>query len=90
MMPAFLHERAMRIRTETNRTGAEMVTLNKAQRRAASPDGGVTLVIAGAGTGKTRTIIEKINAIIRAGVAVPTTSSSSRSAEKLRTRSVTG
>lgn len=71
MMPAFLHERAMRIRTETNRTGAEMVTLNKAQRRAASPDGGVTLVIAGAGTGKTRTIIEKINAIIRAGVARP-------------------
>ncbi len=41
-----------------------MEKLSREQSRASRPGGGVTLVIAGAGTGKTKTLISKITAII--------------------------
>ncbi len=44
-----------------------MKALNRQQYRASRPDGGVSLVIAGAGTGKTRTLVEKVKNIIREG-----------------------
>ncbi|HPI23078.1 MAG TPA: UvrD-helicase domain-containing protein, partial [Spirochaetota bacterium] len=34
--------------------------LNEQQLRAAGGEGGVMLVVAGAGTGKTRTLVEKV------------------------------
>jgi DNA helicase II / ATP-dependent DNA helicase PcrA len=45
--------------------------LNKEQLKAADSSGGVTLVIAGAGTGKTRTIIHKVNNLIKTGNIKP-------------------
>ena len=42
--------------------------LNREQHLAARPDGGVTLVIAGAGTGKTSSLIEKTKNLIGEGV----------------------
>jgi len=41
--------------------------LNKEQQRASLPEGGVNLVIAGAGTGKTKTLVEKIKNLIKDG-----------------------
>ena len=41
-----------------------MAQLNRQQQMAARPDGGVNLVLAGAGTGKTSTLVEKVNNII--------------------------
>ena len=38
--------------------------LNKQQKKASQPGGGVELVIAGAGTGKTKTLVEKVKNII--------------------------
>lgn len=38
---------------------------NKKQERASWPSGGVSLVIAGAGTGKTKTLVEKVSNLIR-------------------------
>ena len=43
--------------------------LNRQQYRASRPGGGVSLVIAGAGTGKTSTLIEKVKNIIKEGSA---------------------
>lgn len=48
-----------------------MNSLNRQQRKAAAPSGGVSLVIAGAGTGKTKTLIEKIKNIIEHGIVKP-------------------
>ncbi|MDY6933015.1 MAG: ATP-dependent helicase [Spirochaetota bacterium] len=48
-----------------------MSDLNREQRRASIPRDGVTLVIAGAGTGKTRIIVERIKNIIDSGRAEP-------------------
>lgn len=44
-----------------------MPSLNRQQYRASRPGGGVNLVIAGAGTGKTSTLIEKVKNIIKEG-----------------------
>ncbi len=41
-----------------------MAHLNKEQQKASKPDGGMELVIAGAGTGKTKTLVEKVKNII--------------------------
>jgi DNA helicase-2/ATP-dependent DNA helicase PcrA len=48
-----------------------MTSLNKQQHLASLPTCGISLVIAGAGTGKTKTIIEKVKNIINDGVAKP-------------------
>jgi DNA helicase II / ATP-dependent DNA helicase PcrA len=48
-----------------------MPSLNKQQYLASLPTGGISLVIAGAGTGKTRTLIEKVRNIIGSGIAKP-------------------
>lgn len=40
------------------------MSLNKDQYHASRPTGGISLVIAGAGTGKTRTLVEKVSNII--------------------------
>lgn len=48
-----------------------MTLLNKQQYLASLPAGGISLVIAGAGTGKTKTIIEKVKNIINHGIAEP-------------------
>ncbi|MBN2079441.1 MAG: UvrD-helicase domain-containing protein [Spirochaetes bacterium] len=42
-----------------------MERLNKQQYRASRAEGGVSLVIAGAGTGKTRTLVEKVRNVMR-------------------------
>lgn len=42
-----------------------MTELNKEQKRASRPDTGVDLVLAGAGTGKTKTLVEKVKNLIR-------------------------
>ncbi|MCP4135119.1 MAG: ATP-dependent helicase [bacterium] len=42
-----------------------MTQLNKQQFKASRPTGGISLVIAGAGTGKTKTLVEKVQNIIR-------------------------
>ncbi len=44
-----------------------MSSLNRQQYQASRPDGGVSLVIAGAGTGKTSTLVEKVKNIIKEG-----------------------
>ncbi len=44
-----------------------MTLLNKQQEYAARPDCGVSLVLAGAGTGKTKTLVEKVKNLIREG-----------------------
>ncbi len=44
------------------------MSLNKDQYNASRPVGGISLVIAGAGTGKTRTLVEKVNNIIICGI----------------------
>ncbi len=41
-----------------------MSSLNKEQYRASLPCGGVDLLIAGAGTGKTKTLVEKVRNVI--------------------------
>ena len=43
--------------------------LNKSQRKAVEFDGDHLLVLAGAGTGKTKTIISRANYLIKTGVA---------------------
>ena len=48
-----------------------MGTLNIEQYKASRPDGGINLVIAGAGTGKTKTLVEKVNTVIRKGKIKP-------------------
>jgi len=42
-----------------------MTALNKQQKKASAPTGGVELLIAGAGTGKTKTLVEKVSNIIK-------------------------
>ncbi len=48
-----------------------MNALNREQHLASRAEGGTTLVIAGAGTGKTRTIIQKVCNIVLGGIARP-------------------
>ena len=48
-----------------------MTELNRQQYAASLPGGGVSLVIAGAGTGKTKTLVEKVKNIIASGIARP-------------------
>ncbi len=48
-----------------------MTDLNKQQYAASMADGGVSLVIAGAGTGKTKTLVEKVKNIIASGSVRP-------------------
>lgn len=48
-----------------------MTFLNRQQYLASLPDSGVSLVIAGAGTGKTKTLVEKVKNVISAGIAKP-------------------
>ncbi len=64
--------------------------LNEQQLRAAGGEGGVMLVVAGAGTGKTRTLVEKVGAIVRQGTAAPENilvlTFSRKAAEELRER----
>ncbi|MBN2039844.1 MAG: ATP-dependent helicase [Spirochaetes bacterium] len=48
-----------------------MNKLNKKQHKASLPVCGIELVIAGAGTGKTKTLIEKVNNILRSNTAKP-------------------
>ena len=48
-----------------------MEGLNKEQFMASRGDGGISLVIAGAGTGKTKTLVEKIKNIIITGIVAP-------------------
>ncbi len=48
-----------------------MISLNKEQYLASRPDRGVSLVIAGAGTGKTRILVEKVKNIISEGITDP-------------------
>lgn len=48
-----------------------MSKLNKQQFRASRPSGGTELVIAGAGTGKTKTLVEKVKNTITSGGADP-------------------
>lgn len=48
-----------------------MGKLNKEQREAITDHRGVSLVLAGAGTGKTRTLVEKVQALIRERVCDP-------------------
>jgi len=43
----------------------EPVTLNKEQRRAVEHDGGALIIVAGPGTGKTRTLTQKISFLIQ-------------------------
>jgi DNA helicase-2/ATP-dependent DNA helicase PcrA len=67
-----------------------MKELNREQYRASRPDRGVSLVLAGAGTGKTRTLVEKVGNVINglpldpAQVLVLTFSR--KAAEELRSR----
>ena len=48
-----------------------MTSLNKQQLLASLPTRGISLVIAGAGTGKTKTVVEKVKNIISGGIAKP-------------------
>ncbi len=65
---------------------------NRAQEKAISPEGGVTLVIAGAGTGKTRCLVEKTVRIIGQNIAKPEAilalTFSRKAAEELKERIV--
>jgi len=67
-----------------------MGTLNKEQQRAARPDAGHHLVIAGAGTGKTTTLLKKVENLVAARVCRPDEilllTFSRRAAEELRER----
>jgi DNA helicase-2/ATP-dependent DNA helicase PcrA len=45
--------------------------LNRQQELASRPVGGIQLVLAGAGTGKTKTLVEKVNNIIRSEIVKP-------------------
>lgn len=49
----------------------KMNSLNKQQYLASRALSGIDLVIAGAGTGKTKTLIEKVKNVIKAGIAKP-------------------
>ncbi len=64
--------------------------LNRAQRRASRAGGGVSLIIAGAGTGKTKTLIEKIGATIKECLVAPSAilvlTFSRKAAEEIRHR----
>ena len=48
-----------------------MIELNEDQKLASKPEGGITLVIAGAGTGKTSTMISKIRNVIEHSIVRP-------------------
>ncbi|MBN1532175.1 MAG: ATP-dependent helicase [Spirochaetes bacterium] len=67
-----------------------MDTLNSEQQMAAGARGGISMVLAGAGTGKTRTIIEKVCGLIRSGFCLPEAmlvlTFSRKAAEELRRR----
>ncbi len=67
-----------------------MAELNEQQHRASRPAGGVELVIAGAGTGKTKTLVEKVKNILGGGMAAPgevlILTFSRKAAEELRER----
>ncbi len=66
-----------------------MTNLSKEQFNASRSGGGVTLVIAGAGTGKTKTLIRKITTIIENGISSPNIlvlTFSRKAAEEIRSR----
>ena len=67
-----------------------MSELNSEQYRASRADGGVSLVLAGAGTGKTKTLVEKVGNVIRDLPLDPgqvlVLTFSRKAAEELRTR----
>ena len=43
--------------------------LNEQQRRAVEHEGGPLLIVAGAGTGKTRTLVQRVAHLIQQGIA---------------------
>ena len=45
--------------------------LNAQQSEAAKAESGFSLILAGAGTGKTTTLVEKVGAVIRSGIVLP-------------------
>jgi DNA helicase-4 len=56
---------------ERERETFDRLNLTENQRRAVLTDADITLVVAGAGTGKSTTIVHKIDYLIRAGLARP-------------------
>jgi DNA helicase-2/ATP-dependent DNA helicase PcrA len=68
-----------------------MEGLNEYQQRAALPEEGTHLVLAGAGTGKTKTLVSRVSNILQAGKASPeeilVLTFSRRAVEELRYRS---
>ena len=58
-------------REEPAPAAAPALSLNPEQREAAEAPGGVTAVIAGPGTGKTRTLVSRIAFLLREGIAKP-------------------
>ncbi len=60
---------AARPREATPRAGEPGVRLNPAQAHAAAHPAGPLLVVAGAGTGKTRTLVHRVAHLIEAGIA---------------------
>jgi DNA helicase II / ATP-dependent DNA helicase PcrA len=64
--------------------------LNEQQAAAATSPGGIDLVIAGAGTGKTRTLVERIRHLLESGAATPedllVLTFSRKAAEEIRER----
>ncbi len=69
---------------------AGMEGLNREQYRASRAGGGVSLVVAGAGTGKTKTLVEKVRSVIddpsMAGAGLLVLTFSRKAAEELRER----
>ncbi|MFH0976654.1 MAG: ATP-dependent helicase [Spirochaetota bacterium] len=71
-----------------------MTSLNKQQHLASLPTNGISLVIAGAGTGKTKILVEKVKNIIHAGLVKPENililTFSSKAALEIRERVMSG
>ena len=64
--------------------------LNAQQSEAAKAESGFSLILAGAGTGKTTTLVEKVGAVIRSGIVLPAQimllTFSRAAAEEMKTR----